>query len=134
MIEQEQVSSYRVGVAAAAAGSIPGCPAHIPTRHRRPTADRVAVLQGVCDTAGRPGRPGQVIVTTSSGRLAGELVEIVDALGGTARTAPAAGSGTKQEKHRIELFLPARISPFRDPVKAAGYQTSANPATTMRAI
>ncbi len=117
---------YRLGVAAAAAGSIPGSPATIPARYLNgPVDDRVALLQGILDAAGRPGhRRGQLTLTTSSSRLANDVVELVELLGGTARKAKTAHPGLDR---RLKLRLPAWIRPFQDPTKAARYRPGPGP-------
>ncbi|MFL5850247.1 MAG: PhoH family protein [Solirubrobacteraceae bacterium] len=90
---------------------------------------RVAVLQGLLDTDGRPvtqaGRTCRVQYSTCSPRLRDDVVFLVRSLGGVARwrTRPAAGrapglSNGRPVHHRsdayvVDIRLPAGVEPFR---------------------
>jgi superfamily II DNA or RNA helicase len=88
-----------------------------------PTSVRLAVLQGLLDTdGGVAGRLGTCVEFTSvSQRLARDVVELVQSLGGVARLtvkpAPAfvhkGGRRTGQPAYRVVLTLPRTVPPFR---------------------
>ena len=105
----------------------------IPDRYLRASPpERIALLQGLLDSAGMPrrrskGTDSTVELTTSSSRLADGIVELVQSLGGTAsgRKVPTphsgGGQGSGRADHRLTLRLPRWVVPFRLQRKAALY-------------
>ncbi len=100
-------------------------------------AVRLAVLQGLLDTDGGPvtqaGRSCRIQYTTTSPRLADDVTELVQSLGGVARRRVRAAEGRtpgrahgrpvayRHDAHVLEIRLPAHIKPFRLARKAARY-------------
>jgi hypothetical protein len=73
---------------------------------------RVALLQGLCDTDGYVTCSGSTVeLTTTSKALATGLAELAQSLGGTARINAKATAG--RDAWRVGLSLPAEIQPFR---------------------
>ena len=95
---------------------------HIPQQYMTaPPRDRIALLQGLLDTDASPARGKSAIeYSTSSPMLAEQVQELVQSLGGTARTSVRAPWYTYRgarlqgrENYRILVKLPAGIAPFR---------------------
>jgi hypothetical protein len=106
----------------------------IPESYKRSSiADRIAILQGLCDTDGAVGpKGGHVEFSTSSEQLAQDLQEVVESLGGTARLTARIPSYThKGERltgavaYRLHINLPAAVQPFRLQRKQNGYHGGA---------
>ncbi|OBJ55830.1 phosphate starvation-inducible protein PhoH [Mycobacterium sp. 1423905.2] len=101
---------------------------------------RVAVLQGLLDSDGRPvthtGRTCRIQFTTVSDRLRDDVVFLVQSLGGVAylRTRPSAGRQPglargravhhRSDAHIVDIRLPAGIVPFRLARKAERYDAA----------
>jgi phosphate starvation-inducible protein PhoH and related proteins len=101
---------------------------------------RVAVLQGLLDTDGGPvtqrGRTCRIHYSTSSKRLADDVVFLVRSLGGVAyrRTRLAAGRAPgrangrpvhhRSDSNGVEIRLPAGVEPFRLARKADVYRAA----------
>ena len=108
MMAEETPTPYRLGATAAAVSSaFVAWPARIPARYRLPStpvAERRAVLQGVVDVAGECGGSGsgQLVVATRSLGLAGDIVRLVEDLGGAACLVAGDGDGVR---HRVEVAL-----------------------------
>ncbi len=91
-------------------------------------AQRTALLQGLMDTDGTTGN-NNLTYTTTSPRLRDDVAELCRSLGGVALVSGAfqkwfMHNGEKRQGRpawRITLCLPAEISPYRNPTKAARY-------------
>jgi phosphate starvation-inducible PhoH-like protein len=123
----------------------------VPEAYLRNAADvRLAVLQGLLDTAGGPvtqaGRTCRIQYTTSSPRLRDDVVFLVRSLGGVAyvRTRRAAGrrpGGTRgrpiafrSDAYVVDVRLPAGVAPFRLTRKAATYAALGGGGRPMRFV
>ena len=92
----------------------------IPERYLRAgVADRLALLQGLCDTDGSPTR-NRVEYSTSSLDLAEGVRALVESLGGTAKTVSRVPKytylgekRTGRVSYRVHIHLPNEIPPFR---------------------
>ncbi len=91
--------------------------------------DRLALLQGLCDTDGSVSNNGAVEYVTISSELALNLKELVQSLGGTVHSRTKIPTYMyKGEKrtgriaHRIYIKLPSHIMPFRLSRKANAYR------------
>ncbi len=113
-------------------------------------AVRLAVLQGLLDTDGRPitqaRRSCRVQYSTTSPRLRDDVVFLVRSLGGVAyaRTRPAAGRppgrargrpvGYRSDAYVVDIRLPRAIAPFRLTRKAATYAAFGGGGRPMRFV
>lgn len=94
---------------------------HIPEVYLHASVNqRVALLQGLMDTDGEAPQTGGAIFTTSSAALAGDVVELVESLGGTARVRSKqprySHHGEMRDgatSYQVTVRVPARIVPFR---------------------
>lgn len=101
----------------------------IPPAYRfAPVTDRIALLQGLLDTDGSVDRKGCIEFSTSSERLARDVRELVESLGGTARVRSRIPHFTHngerragRRNYRLQIALPSHIAPFRLMRKAARY-------------
>lgn len=88
---------------------------------RAPSADRLALLQGLLDTDGSPIRDGGIEFSSSSRQLAEQVMELAQSLGGTPRWGkPRTPSYTYlgerrmgQVSYRVNVKLPPDLLPFR---------------------
>ena len=132
--EDRPLDPYHLGCALAADRQaaaphepvLPGAPA-VPDAYRNaPLKDRLALLQGLMDTAGTlvPKEPGEAqdeepaAFRAAPRRLADDLAWLVRSLGGHARLRPS-GDG---DAHDVLLALPDTHPPFRaDPGRSASW-------------
>jgi phage terminase large subunit-like protein len=84
-------------------------------------AQRVALLQGLLDTAGSSRRGGTITYVARSWHVATAVLELARSLGGLARKAPAV-MRRKGLVYPVNLTLPAEIDPFHCTAKAAAYR------------
>lgn len=115
---------------------------HIPEVYlRAPVADRLALLQGLLDTGGglasTPQAPSGIVFSTTSRALMEGLRELVESLGGTARTQTRltththdGESRTGRQSWRVCVALPQDIAPFRLARKADSYSPRPKPLPT----
>lgn len=84
---------------------------------------RIALLQGLMDGDGSGSYPGRsnVLYHTTSPRLADDVIELVNSLGGTAVKAVYDRSrANKPTEYRLTIMLPPEIEPFSFPRKRRG--------------
>lgn len=72
--------------------------------------DRIDLLRGLCDTDGSCGLRGLVEYSSSSERLANDVLFLVNSLGGRASLTPK--KTPRLVSHRMVLSLPPTINPF----------------------
>lgn len=68
-------------------------------------AQRLELLQGLCDQRGRLGTGGRVTLSTTSTRLADDVVQLVRSLGGKVLR-------RRGRCHQLDFMLPSRLVPF----------------------
>lgn len=85
---------------------------------RADISDRLALLQGLMDTDGSCEGRGNAVFNTSSPKLAEQVKELVQGLGGTVAVstgiAPKYQGGIGLPAHRVAIHLPLGIEPFRN--------------------
>lgn len=90
----------------------------IPESYKRsPVADRLALLRGLMDTDGSCENGGKMsLFNTSSARLAADVAELVQSLGGTSgitiKEEPKHQNGVGQPSYRVIVRLPGGQIPF----------------------
>ena len=110
---------------------------HIPTEYLVASApQRLAILQGLLDTDGRPMVAGGVEYCSTAEALIAGVVELVESLGGVARNKTARHTrhpgGGGRESWRINVKLPGNTEPFRLRRKLAAWvQPTKYPAGRM---
>lgn len=106
---------YLVGQRLAEDGSLPDAYRHAPLK------DRLAVVQGLMDTAGGPAGSAAVY-RAAPGPLAGDLAWLVRSLGGSARPVPVRDGACD-----VFVTLPAEYPPFRARSGGDGARTEGEP-------
>ncbi len=95
---------------------------------RASVEDRISLLQGLCDTDGHveAGQPGTIRFTNTSERLARQVMELAESLGGVASIKRRVRKGKNAKTQWSVSFsrLPEGIVPVRLPRKAARYRLS----------
>lgn len=82
----------------------------VPECYRYNTMDvRLSLLQGIMDTDGWVNKAGQPYLTQTSPRLAEQVAEIVESLGGITRTTPKKTAGRLAYNTRITIADPAQL-------------------------
>jgi hypothetical protein len=112
---------------------------HIPIAYLRATPnDRIALLHGLMDGDGSISKTGNKInYHTISARLAGNVQELVEGLGGVASVrAYDRSHESKPTDYQVRIRLPAEIPPFTLPRRASRYSPgrSAAPRRVVQSI
>ena len=115
---------------------------HIPSIYMGGSiAQRTALLQGLFDTDGYASKGTGVEYTTASPRLADQVIELVQGLGGVASVTTRVPAFTyRGEKHegqlsyRLYIQLPPEVLPFRLSRKASAYDRKRKVVRSMVSI
>ena len=113
-VVQAKLEGLGIGDALAQDRSIP------PPYLRASPKDRLALLQGILDSEGRPTPHGGFEIRLTSHALANEVRELVQSLGGVAQTTY---DRKGRPAWRINARLPANLCPFREADKRLAWTT-----------
>ncbi len=113
-VVQAKLEGLGIGDALAQDRSIP------PPYLRASPKDRLALLQGILDSEGRPTPHGGFEIRLTSHALANEVRELVQSLGGVAETTY---DRKGRPAWRINARLPANLCPFREADKRLAWRT-----------